>query len=411
MVNTFDVETGILNGIKCIYEKDNKIPIVGFTITGFGGLKIANRGAVAHMAAKMILSGTPTKSADSIAAVIERLGAYVESSSHYDTYSIEAITLKEHFTTIFSLVWECLNQPVFPLNEFKNLKNITKYQVQELYEDPFNIAYKNLRKVMFKNHPYRFSVMGEPSEIQKMSIEDVKRIYTKTVRKNNIIVALVGDINKNEFLDVLSTNIAKYKLSNGYIKTKISIPKLKTGKVIMERKKGISLPVIIIGFRLCNIYDKDKFTLSFIDSYLGGMSGILFKRIREEKGLAYEISSFSNFTPDLGALYIYCRIDKKEEKTVRKYIEQILEDIKKNGVTENELKQFKNEITGSVLRQVQRSIARARNYGIYYLYNLGLDYTKKFLEEIEKINNDDIKRVANKYLDMDKAIISIVFPK
>lgn len=409
--NKSGVETGEVDGIKWIFEKDSKVPLVSFTIMGCGGLRVANKGAIAHLASKMIMAGTPTKSADSIAGVIERLGAYVDSSSHNDTYSIEATTLKEHFTTIFSLVWECLNNPTFPLSEFKNLKNITKYQVLELYEDPFNRAYRNLRKNLFRNHPYRYSVLGEPSEINNASLEEIKDIYKKIIRRNNVVVSVVGDISKNEFIDVLTRNLSKYKIREGKVTMATYDAHFKKGKIIRTYQKGALLPVIFFGFRVCNMYDEDRFPVAFIDSYLGGMSGVLFKKIREEKGLCYEISSFSSFGPDAGALYIYARIDKEEEENVRRDIEQILNKIKKEGISDEELLQFKNEITGSIIRQTQRNIARANNYGLYTVYNLGLDFTQKFIEKIEKLTNDQIKEVANKYLDLDKAVVSIVYPK
>jgi zinc protease len=229
-------------------------------------------------------------------------------------------------------------------------------------------------------------------------------------RKGNIIISIVGNIEKEKFLDILAKNIKKYRLNDGKVTVKHIPVQLKSSKTIVKKKKGLNLSAMIIGFKVCDTYNEDKFALSFIDGFLSGMSGILFKKIREEHALAYEVSSFANFGLDVGALYIYARIDKKEESKVKKLIEKILQDIKTEGLTRQELLQFKNEISGTVLRQVQRNSAKSRDYALYSLYNLGLDYTQKYLNTIEKLTNDDIIRVANKYLNLDKAVFSIVHP-
>ncbi|MFN7182382.1 MAG: M16 family metallopeptidase, partial [Planctomycetota bacterium] len=341
----------------------------------------------------------------------ERAGTIVESSSYHNTYFIEASVLKEHFNSVFSLVWECINTANFPAGEFKNLKNITKYQVQELYEDPFHIAYKNLRKALFSCHPYRFSILGEVDEIEKISLAEVKNFYRKIFKRNNIIISVVGDISHDKFLEILEHNIKKYRVPRGNVVVENNAPAIKKSKTIIDKKKGANLTALIIGFLTCDTFSEDKFALSFIDNFLGGLSGALFKKVREEHGLAYEISSFSNFEIDTGAFYIYSRIDKKEERKVIKLIEEVLEQIKSKGLSEKELEQFKSEITGTVLRQVQRNIARAKDYGLYTLYNLGLDYTQKYLKKIEELTNQQIKSVASKYLNFDRAIISIVYPE
>ena len=150
----------------------------------------------------------------------------------------------------------------------------------------------------------------------------------------------------------------------------------------------------------CALTSDNRYEVAIISNTLGGnMSSRLFQKIREDRGLAYSVFSYTSSFEEGGLFTVYAGTTKKDYEEVIRIIENEFEDIRENGITEYELQKSKNQFLSAVTFGLESSKGRMnRMANSYLLYNeiISLD---EILKQIERITVEDIKRTAQEMFD------------
>ena len=148
------------------------------------------------------------------------------------------------------------------------------------------------------------------------------------------------------------------------------------------------------------LLDKNKYPAAIISSVLGGnMSSRLFQKIREEKGLAYSVYTYSTAFIEDGVFTVYAGTTKESYKEVLEIIKTELSDIKENGITAYELQKSKNQFLSLLtfaLEGTKEKMERMANSYLTYDRVIEID---EIIKLIEKITLEDIKDFAKMIFD------------
>jgi zinc protease len=197
-------------------------------------------------------------------------------------------------------------------------------------------------------------------------------------------------------------------------------PKKREITICSYKKDGVSTDIINIGFQTCSRLSKDRYCLKIVKHILNGMSGRLFSILREKNGLTYSADCYTEYFEHTGNFML--NTETSPENTMIKdgvlsLMIQLCVDLKKNGITEQELLVAKGNIRGNYILKTEISDNLASYNGKNYLLNNELyitDSTKTVLyqdvykEYIEPITLDEINRVIQKYLLMENMVIGII---
>ncbi|MCX7641009.1 MAG: insulinase family protein, partial [Elusimicrobiales bacterium] len=154
---------------------------------------------------------------------------------------------------------------------------------------------------------------------------------------------------------------------------------------------------------------KKYLSLKLLNLYLGGgMSGKLFEILREEKSLCYETNCFYPTKFLDSHFVIYLGLDAKKINIAKQEIEKILNYLKYNGITQQELSECKNKLKGRYLLDHQTNLRQAWYLGFWEVLGLDYRYDKKYIEELENVSLDDIKNVIHEITEVKPYILELI---
>ena len=267
--------------------------------------------------------------------------------------------------------------------------------------------------VAFKAHPYHHEVVGHMSDLQAITRKDVEDYFKKFYSPSNLTVGIVGDVKADEV----------FRLAEIYFSRVPSGPRpepvrTKEPEQWGERRVAVSAksqPFLLIGYHVPDARDKDSRAIEALANILGqGRSSRLYTTLVKDKKLAAMVQAMSGFPsdkfPNLFAV-IAMPAAGKTAAECQAAIEEELEKIKKDAVTEDELTKFKRSSIKSALAQLQSNSNMAALL-TYADVVLG-DYGKAFdqIDEIKALTVGDIKRVAIQYLVKTNRTIGEIVPE
>jgi zinc protease len=401
------------NGAKIKYLYRDSIPIVYVSVLIPASPLDEQKSSIAYLTARLLSHGTKTRNAREIEDEIDFLAISIEEKVTHDYTMLTLSTTKRHLKESIDLFFDIITNPVFPEDEMEKEISILEKSLKQMEEDPSFIAQKKFLNKLFGKHPYGRPVEGEPENLKEISRNDIVSFYKSFYKPDKMIFSVVGDIDEKELKDLIETSI--YKLQGIQKERKISAPlfAIRNEPVKLSVKKDdLTQSTIVFGFEGISRKDPDFYSLSLMNYILGGggLTSRLARHIREEKGLAYSI--YSTFSPNLFPGDFYIEVKTKAENT-QQVLEMIIEELKKmkeNGVTDEELKEAKQFLIGSFPMRFDTMKKISEFLPLIDYYELGDNYITKYPEYIEKVTKEDIKRVAQKYLNTDSYILVVTGP-
>lgn len=395
------------NGITLLVSETHALPMVNISVAVKTGAIYdpPGKGGVAGLTAVLLDEGTKTRTSQQIAGEIDFIGGNLSTSGGMDYSSASLVVLKKDIATGLALLSDILINPVFPEEEVERKKKETLAVILSEKDDPGAVASKAFYKAVFDSHPYGVPAEGDEESVPKISREDLVSFYQKYFRPNNTIIAVVGDVDLKEAVDLINSHFKSWE------KKEISFPDIPPVERLTKRDsifidKKITQANILLGHTGIS-RDNPDFYAVYVMNYIlggGGFSSRLTKEIRDNKGLAYGVYSRFDLNKQPGAFAV--SIQTKNE-SARVAVENILAELKRireEEVSDEEIGEAKDYLTGSFPLKFDTN-AKIAGYLIFMeFYNLGLDYFDQYLKHIAAVTKDDILRVAKKYIDTENFV-------
>jgi len=403
--------TVLPNGLTVLHSENHNLPIVMVTMIIKSGQtrEPDDKAGLANLTAGLLNEGTKTRTSKDISETIDFIGASLNASAGNDYITVALSVLKKDLNKGFEIFWDIVLNPIFPQHEIERKKQLIKGSLKQREEDPSFLAEKAFIKEVFGEHPYSRLIEGSEETIDKISRDDILKFHSDNFLPNNSILSIAGDITQDELIVLLEKYISEWK--------KVELPERKPlkfepykNKKIVRIDKDITQANIILGNYGISRDNPDYYAVTVMNYILGGggFASRLMNSIRDEKGLAYDVHSYFAAYKEAG--YFQSELQTKNE-TANVAIDEIIRQIIKirtEKVTEKELSEAKSYLTGSFPRRLDTTRKIADFLAAIEFFNLGLDYDKKYTDYINSVTEDDILRVANKYLDPENYILVII---
>ena len=413
--NAFEIKREKLpGGLTVLYVERHELPIVMATLLVKASPLEEDpvKAGTAYITAKMLNEGTAGRKAADISQEIEFIGGSLETSTNNDFTTISLSVLKKDVEKGFDLFSDVVLHPSFPADELARKKELVKGALKQREEEPSFVAGREFIKDVFGEHPYGRLVEGGVESINAIEKADAVNFYNDFYRPENAILAVVGDISRDELAGLLDRYFSSWKAKQEQKDAKkmpLPPPVLKQPRVeIID--KDVAQANIFFGGPGISRDNPDYYSVSVMNYVFGGggFASRLMKVIRDEMGLTYSINSF--FAPNKYPGRFEVEVQTKNESAGR-VIEEILKQIrliKAVPVTNQELQDAKDYLTGSFPRRLETSRKIADFLVAVQYYNLGDDYVDKYRDYIGGVTKEDVLRVARKYLNDENYVLAIV---
>lgn len=400
------------NGITLIIVENQAADIIsGRFFLKNAGTIVENRAkaGVAHLVSAVITKGTENLSALDIAEKIESIGAGLGADASTDYFSLSLKTVSADFPPMLRLLGEIMRSPTFPESEVELERKLTIQGIRSQKEQPFNVAFNQLRQQMYPNHPYGVSVLGTEDSVTKITREDLRQYHQTYFRPDNLVISLSGRITKDQGLDFISEVFGDWqKPAQPCPKVQITSPTLNPSQaeIIQDTQQSI----VMLGYLGTKVNLADYPVLKLLSTYLGnGLSSRLFVELREKRGLAYDVSAFFPTRLDTAPFITYMGTAPTNTEIAIEGLSTEVERLTQETLTEEELQGAKNKLLGQYALGKQTNGEIAQTYGWYETLGLGVEFDRIFQTTIPPITPEKARAVAHKYLS--KPYISLVKPE
>ncbi len=394
------------NGLKVFVIENHKLPKVTFRLETVHDpiLEGKHKGYI-DIAGQLLRTGTKTKSKDQIDEAVDFIGADLYTSGQ----SIYGSSLKRHFKSLMEIISDIILNADFKQEELDKIKKQTISGLAAAKEDPNSIA-SNLRKVIDygKDHPYGEVTTEET--VKSVTLDMCKNYYKDYFRPNISLLAIVGDITLDEAKQLVKKYLGDWE-SKEVAGKKYKTPKapIITRVAISDRPASVQSVIDVTYPINLKKGSKDVIKASLMTTILGGsFSARLMQNLREKHAFTY--GAYSRIASDKLVGYFDATSTVRNSVTDSSIVE-ILKEMKRlrnEKVGEDELNRFKNYLTGSFSRSLERPQTIASFALNIEKYNLPKDYYKTYLQKLNSVTADEIQAVAKKYLKPKNANIIVV---
>ncbi|MFN7118795.1 MAG: M16 family metallopeptidase, partial [Saprospiraceae bacterium] len=403
-------EFTLANGLRVIVVENHKLPQVSFQVfVDVPPLKEGDYAGTASIAGQLLKSGTKTKTKAQIDQSVDFIGASLSTSAS----GVSGSSLTRHREKLLALMADVLLNPSFPAAEFDKIKKQTLSGLAYSKEDPNTIA-SNVAQVLRygKNHPY--GELTTETTVENVTLDRVKKYYQTYFKPNISYFIVTGDIKPAEAKLLAEKYFGKW-LKAEVKRDAVALPAQPDSvKVAFVNKTGAVQSIINITYPV-NLKPgpPDAIRARLANSILGAGSfgSRLFQNIREDKGYSY--GAYSSLSPDphVGSFSAGAAVRNEVTDSA---ITQFLYEMKRlqdEKVSDAELTQFKNIITGGFARSLEEPGTIAQFALNTARYKLPKDYYATYLQKLSSVSADDVMTMAKQFITPEKAYIIVVGDK
>lgn len=404
----------LANGLTLIVHEDHDTPLATVNILYNVGSRNENpqRTGFAHLFEHLMFGGT--EAVPNYDAVVNSMGGECNAytTSDYTNYYL-TVPAKELERALWLEADRMRLLGFSPKRLAVQQKVVTEEYNQRYKNRPYGDVWLLLRENCYKEHPYRWSTIGKDiRHVQEATLEDVKAFFFKYYRPNNAIMAVAGDVETQQVVDLVKRYFGD--IPRGEQDSKIVVMPEEpdpTEPKLVEVRRDVPQNVVYMVYLMSDRFKKEYYVCNLLSDVLSnGKSSRLYNELVKRQGLFSEVDAVISGEVDRGLFVVTGKLNEgveieKAEEALRGELHKVME----HGVTEYELKKVKNNFENTFVYSQYRAADRAAN--LCYCEWLGhLEWVNDEPKMNDDITCEDMQRVAQKVFD-DRRCVTLRYLK
>ena len=395
------------NGVLVLTEKypGSLSASIGITVRTGVVAEIPQFGGISHFVEHLMFKGTKKRTARDLNRVLTAVGGELNAFTDREMTCFYAKVLDEHLPKAVDVLSDMLTGSLMT-NEAVELERKVILEEIGMYEDsPDELIHEMASGQIFKGALGQ-RILGTTESISHISREDIVDYVGGRYTVPNTIVAVAGSFNATRLMHRLEKGFTGYKTAKPGKTVEPECPTLPA-----RITRATEQTHVMLCWQAFPYLDEDRFPLEVMNTCLGGNTASrLFSVIRERRGLAYSVFSYSRLMTEQGALFIYAGCDKRNAQKVLDLCRAELEKLAERGPHQRELTEARESMRGSIalmMESTQRRMLRLTMEELLLGKHVPI---AESLEKIRTVTADDVKRVARRIL-AEKAILVAIGPQ
>jgi zinc protease len=402
------------NGLTIIVQEDRSAPVASVQAWCATGSIYEDQhlgAGLSHILEHMLFKGTKTRSTNQIAQKIQDVGGYINAYTSFDRTVFWIDVPKDGVSSALDILADAMMNSTLPPEEYQKEQEVIRREFAMGMDDPDRMTGLLLFATAYQRHPYQFPVIGELEIYNQLTQEQVMQYYKTRYVPNNLTFIVVGDVDAEKVRQQLTELFKSYpEKSLKPLFIPAEPPQL--GRREVHQEFATELTHLSLAWHIPELTNPDVPALDLLSTILGdGRSSRLYRRVREEAGLAFSISAFSYTPGDPGLFGIDAIVDPKKREAAEQLALRIVDDVKHAGVTAEELAKAKKIMLSHHLGTLTTMRGQASDIGSNWLLTRDLNFSRHYLDAVQKVTVKDIERVAATYLAEKNLTVISLNPK
>ncbi|MDZ8027470.1 MAG: pitrilysin family protein [Nostoc sp. DcaGUA01] len=392
--------TVLNNGIVVLVAENPAADIIAARIFMRAGSCHENQeqAGLAHLLSAVMTKGCDGLSSLEIAEKVESVGASLSADAATDYFLLSFKTVTSDFAEILTLAGQILRSPTFPEVQVELERRLALQDIRSQKEQPFTVAYEQMRQVMYQNHPYAMSVLGDETTMSSLTRADLVQYHQTYFRPDNLVISIAGRVTPTDAVALVTKLFGDWQVPASALPT-LNLPEIRVEPQVRLKPQQTQQSIVMLGYMGTSVSFPDYAPLKLLCTYLGnGLSSRLFVELREKRGLAYEVSAFYSTRLYPASFVVYMGTAPENTTIALEGLRTEVDLLSTSEISPSALQAAKNKILGQYALGKQTNGQIAQIYGWYEILGLGIDFDIKFQELIAAVNAQDAIAAACKYL-------------
>lgn len=400
------------NGLTIILQEDHAVELVGIDVWVKAGsaMETAETNGVSHLIEHLAFGSTTKYTQGEMDLEMESLGATLDAHTSRDWAHFSTTVSSRYLPKALDVFADIVTGAQFDQAELDRERLVITDEIIKKETKPFDVCTDYLAKELYGNHPYSLPVEGTAETVAKITRQQVADYYHKLYVPSNMAVVLVGDIDSQQAISEIGRAFQALPKTPAPEQKPVEItpPAAQVYKTFKAPYKYDYLAMAFVGPSGDSF--ADVCAMDVLMTYIGyGRWNWMQDELSKKMGLAAETSG--DFLTQKYPSMISLAAATTDANTVsaKNAILKKIEEIRQQGIPAGNLALAQREVLGEYAFQNETYGGRANTAGFYFAVS-DAQFASKYIDCVQAVTNDDIMRVARKYLDPTKAVIIVVGP-
>jgi len=393
-------------GRTLVLIPDNTLPYTAMNLVYTGGdtlLSEKDQG-LASFTASLLTKGTKGRSATAVEDYLSDRAASFSAASGRQTFGLSMDAPARFTDDMFALLYDTLREPAFLDEEAERVRDNQISAITMREDQPTGLAFRRIFPFLFRDHPYGYLQLGEKDRVAQFTAKEAREFW-KNQNQQPWVLAVSGVFDREAIL------AAAQKLP---VPTKKEItpgmPHWNSERSLQLSLPGRNQSHLFMIFPTMGFGNADEPGLDLLQNILTGQSGLLFRDLRDEQGLAYTVTAFPWRAVNAGLLIFYIGTEPDKMQQAEEGFRRVIANLREEVLPEEELERSKNRMEGDYFRRQQTLASRSSEAAMLAALHRPLDAARTLIENARGVDAAKLRELARTYLEPDKAFIVKVEP-
>jgi predicted Zn-dependent peptidase len=386
--------TTLDSGLRVVTERMSSVrsAALGFYVGAGSRGELPGEAGLSHFLEHMLFKGTERYASAEIDQLFDEMGAELNAGTDKEGTTVYARLLDQHlpraFDVIADMVWRPSFRDVDPEREVV-LEEIAMYE-----DDPQDTVFDVLGVSVFGDHPLGRPIIGRAPVIRDTPVDAIAAFHACRYVPSSVVVAAAGSVDHDQVVELAERTLGGLRAGET-APVPEAAPALPRAQVRFQRKDTEQVHACL-GAPGLPRGDGRRFAVRVLDAVFGGLSSSrLFQAVREERGLAYSVYSFSGQYTDTGQIGLYVGTRPENLAEAMEVVAVELDRLRSDLVTPEELARARENVKARVVLALESSSARMNRLGASTLYDLPLLEADELMARVDAVGMDDVRELVD----------------
>jgi len=346
---------------------------------------------LSHFLEHMLFRGTPRYGSTEIDQLFDGMGAELNAGTDKEGTTVYARMLDQHLPVAFDVMADMVWRPAF--NDVDPERQVVLEEIAMYEDDPQDIVFDVLGRAVYGEHPLGRPIIGRAPVIRDTPVDEIAAFHARRYRPGSIVIAAAGSVDHDQIVELATSTLELRDVDPA--PPLLPAPDVPRSTLQFQRKDTEQVHVCLGAIGLPR-HDDRRFALRVLDAIFGGLSSSrLFQAVREERGLAYSVYSFTAQFIDTGEIGLYVGTRPDNLAAAMDVVRAELDRMRERPATDEELSRAKENVKARVVLAMESSSARMNRLGGSILHELPLLDADEVMARVDAVTLDDLRGLAD----------------
>ncbi len=409
-------EYDLSNGLHVVLHQDNSAPVVTTAVMYHVGAKDENpeRTGFAHFFEHLLFEGTKNIKKGKWFEIVSSNGGSNNANTTDDrTYYYEVFPSNSLELGLW-MEAERMLHPVIDQTGVDTQNEVVKEEKRlRVDNQPYGSFLAEIKKLLFTKHPYRWATIGSMDHLDASTLEEFQAFNKKFYVPNNAVLVVTGDLDISKTKKMIQDYYGDIPRGKDIKRTEFKEDAITTEIQGTFYDNNISIPAIVTAYRTPSMKTRDAYVLNMISTVLSdGKSSRLYKKIVDDKKMAMQVGAFNVSQEDYGMYVLYgLPMGDVKLNDLQTEIDEEIVKLQNELISEREYQKLQNIYENQFVNANSGVEGIANSLARYYMLYGDINLINNEINIYKSITREEIKTVANKYLNPNQRVRLEYLPK